>query len=53
VALEVLTVDEARQYLRLAKPAEKARDDAAQADVERLYARNRKKTGRGPDGQGR
>jgi len=53
VALEVLTVDEARQYLRLAKSADKARDDAAQADVERLYARNRKKTGQGPAGQGR
>jgi hypothetical protein len=45
VALEVLTVDEARKYLRLAKPSEKAREEAAQADVTRLY--NRRKPGEG------
>lgn len=44
VALEVLTVDEARGRLGLLKKAEDAQEDAAQADVERLYARNRKKT---------
>ena len=42
VALEVLTVDEARGRLGLVKKAEGAHEDAAQADVERLYARNRK-----------
>jgi len=45
VALEVLTVDEARGRLGLEKDATRAQDDAARADVERLYARNRKKTG--------
>jgi len=40
VALEVLTVDEARQRLGLSQPAEKAKEQAAQADVERLYARH-------------
>ena len=42
VALEVLTVDEARGRLGLTKKAEEAHEDAARADVERLYARNRK-----------
>ena len=37
VALEVLTVDEARARLKLATPAEKAREKSAQADVLRLY----------------
>jgi len=45
VALEVLTVDEARGRLGLVKKAAEAHEDAAQADVERLYARNRKRTG--------
>jgi len=45
VALEVLTVDEARGRLGLVKKAAHAHEDAAQADVEKLYARNRKKTG--------
>ncbi len=45
VALEVLTVDEARGRLGLVKKTEEAQEDAARADVERLYARNRKKTG--------
>jgi hypothetical protein len=48
VALEVLTVDEARQYLRLNKPGEKAREEAAQADVTRLYDRNKPKKGGKP-----
>jgi hypothetical protein len=42
VALEVLDVDEARARLGLKKKAEDAQD-AARADVEKLYARNRKK----------
>ncbi len=37
VALEVLTVDEARGRLGLAKSASEAREDAALADVSRLY----------------
>jgi len=45
VALEVLTVDEARGRLGLVKKAADAHEDAAQADVEKLYVRNRKKTG--------
>ena len=44
VALEVLTVDEARGRLGLMRKAEAAREDAERRDVERLYARNRKKT---------
>jgi len=44
VALEVLTVDEARARLGLLKNSADANDDAAQADIERLYARNRKRT---------
>lgn len=43
VALEVLTVDEARGRLGLEKKAKDAQEEAAQADAERLYARNRKK----------
>jgi hypothetical protein len=39
VALEVLTVDEAREHLGLAKAADKTGETAAQADVERIYAR--------------
>ena len=42
VALEVLTVDEARGRLGLVKKAEDAHEDAARADVERLYARHDK-----------
>jgi hypothetical protein len=45
VALEVLTADEARGRLGLDKKAEKVHEDASQADVEKLYTRNRKKTG--------
>ena len=44
VALEVLTVDEARARLGLLKNSADANDDAAQADIERLYDRNRKRT---------
>lgn len=40
VALEVLTVEEARERLGLTQPAEKANEQAAQSDVERLYARH-------------
>jgi len=40
VALEVLSTDEARQRLGLVKSAEKAQEEAAQADVERIYARH-------------
>ena len=43
VALEVLTVDEARARLGLLKKADKAEEDAARADVEKLYARNKKR----------
>jgi hypothetical protein len=43
VALEVLTVDEARARLGLEQKADEAQEEAARADVERLYARNRKK----------
>ena len=39
VALEVLTVEEARERLGLKKPVEKAKDEAARADVERIYAK--------------
>jgi len=39
VALEVLTVEEARERLGVKKPVAKARDEAARKDVERLYAR--------------
>ena len=42
VALEVLTVDEARGRLGLVKKVETAHEDAARADVEKLYARDRK-----------
>jgi len=45
VALEVLTVDEARARLGLLKNSADANDDAAQADIERLYARNAKRGG--------
>ena len=44
VALEVLTVDEARARLGLTHGAGAAKDEAAQADIERIYARNRKRT---------
>ena len=40
VALEVLTVDEARERLGLTKPADEARAAAARRDVERVYARH-------------
>ena len=40
VALEVLTVDEARERLGLMKPADHAQEDAARADVERIYAKH-------------
>ena len=40
VALEVLTVDEAREQLGLTKPAGKAHRDAERKDVERIYARH-------------
>ena len=46
VALEVLSVDEARGRLGLKKSAKSTEEDATQADVERLYVRNRKKTGK-------
>ncbi len=39
VALEVLTVDEARDRLKLVEPAAKARALAARKDIERLYAK--------------
>jgi hypothetical protein len=39
VALEVLTVDEARTRLKLVTPTAKAREKTARADVTRLYAR--------------
>jgi len=42
-ALEVLTVDEARARLGLEQKADDTQEEAARADVERLYARNRKK----------
>jgi hypothetical protein len=46
VALEVLTVEEARDRLGLAKPADQAKEESARADVECIYARNEKnKTG--------
>ncbi len=41
VALDVLTVDEARKRLGLDQPAEKAREKAALADAERIYAKHR------------
>jgi len=44
VALEVLTVDEARARLGLEGTAEKAHEDADRADAERLYARHPKKS---------
>ena len=40
VALEVLTVDEARERLGLDGDSGKAKADAAQRDIEKLYARN-------------
>lgn len=40
VALEVLTVEEARERLGLTTPAGKAKEASAQADVERIYARH-------------
>jgi len=39
VALEVLTVEEARERLGLKKPIEKAKEESARKDVERIYAR--------------
>jgi len=45
VALEVLTVDEARKRLGLGGQADRAQEDAAQKDVERIYARTNQKTG--------
>jgi len=39
VALDVLTVEEARERLGMKKPVGKAREEAARADVERIYAR--------------
>jgi len=39
VALEVLTVDEARERLGLKKPGKKAREEAALTDVTNIYAR--------------
>ena len=41
VALEVLTVEEARMHLGLNKPVKEARHEADIADAERLYARNK------------
>ncbi len=41
VALEVLTVEEARERLGMKKPVAKAREEAARADVERIYAKHR------------
>ena len=43
VALEVLTVDEARQHLGLEQAADKTGETAARADVERIYARRANK----------
>ena len=40
VALEVLTVDEARERMGLVKPSKEARADAARKDAERIYARH-------------
>ena len=45
VALEVLTVDEARERLGLNKPAKEARREAEQSDAERIYARNKLERG--------
>ena len=39
VALEVLTVEEARERLGMTKPVAKAREESARADVERIYAK--------------
>lgn len=39
VALEVLTVEEARERLGMKKPLETAKEEAARADVERIYAK--------------
>lgn len=44
VALEVLTVDEARERLGLDGDSGKAKADAAQRDIEKLYARNENNT---------
>jgi len=41
VALEVLTVEEARERLGLKKTIEKAKEESARKDVERIYARRR------------
>jgi hypothetical protein len=41
VALEVLTVEEARERLGLKKPVKQAREEAARKDVERIYAKQR------------
>jgi len=40
VALEVLTVEEARERLGLKKPVAAAREESARKDVERIYARH-------------
>lgn len=40
VALEVLTVEEARERLGMNKPVAKAREESARADVERIYAKH-------------
>jgi hypothetical protein len=48
VALEVITVDEARKKLGLNTPGEKAREEAARADVTRLYDRQKPKNGGKP-----
>ena len=40
VALEVLTVEEARERLGLKKPVKQALEEAARKDVERIYAKH-------------
>jgi hypothetical protein len=40
VALEVLTVEEARDRLGMKKPVKQAREEAARKDVERIYGRH-------------
>jgi len=53
VALEVLSVDEAREHLGLAKAADNTGEETARADVERLYARTRKTKAGQPKKTGR
>ena len=50
VALEVLTVDEARERLGMKRSAEEAHREAERLDAERLYARNQFEEARGENG---